>query len=48
MATQSNPEQKSLQKYLKKKTSRNQAVVDINMINKMNEDKNSAVAKYLH
>lgn len=48
MATQSNPEQKSLQKYLKKKTSRNQAVVDINMINKMNEDRNSAVAKYLH
>ena len=48
MATQSNPEQKSLQKYLKKRESRDQQIVDIKMITKMNEDQNSAVARYLH
>jgi hypothetical protein len=48
MPKKANPEQQSLQKYLKKKKSRDQQLVDIKMITKMNENQNSETAKYLH
>ncbi len=48
MAKKANPEQQSLQKYLKKKTKRNQQIVDVNLITKMNDNQNSDTAKYLH
>lgn len=48
MAKKANPEQNSLQKYLKKKKKRDQQIIDVSMINKMNENQNSETAKYLH
>jgi len=48
MPKKANPEQQSLQKYLKKKKNRDQQIVDIALINKMNESKNSDTYKYLH
>ena len=48
MAKKANPEQNSLQKYLKKKKSWNQQIVDIKLITEMNEKQNSDVSKYLH
>ena len=48
MAKKANPEQQSLQKYLKKKTKRNQQLVDVKLITKMNENQNSETSKYLH
>ena len=48
MAKKANPEQTSLQKYLKKKKARNQQIVDIDLINKMNDNLNSETAEYLH
>ena len=48
MAKKANPEQNSLQKYLKKKKKRDQQIVDIALITKMNKNKNSDTYKYLH
>lgn len=48
MPKKANPEQTSLQKYLKKKKSNNQQIVDIKLITEMNESQNSDVSKYLH
>ena len=48
MAKKSNPEQQSLQKYLKKKKDNKNKIVDISLITKMNENQNSDTAKYLH
>lgn len=48
MAKKANPEQTSLQKYLKKKKSNSQQIVDIKLITEMNEKQNSDVSKYLH
>lgn len=48
MPKKANPEQNSLQKYLKKKKARDQQMVDISLITKMNENQNSDTAKYLH
>lgn len=48
MPKKANPEQTSLQKYLKKKKSNSQQMVDIKLITEMNESQNSDVSKYLH
>ena len=40
MAKKASPEQQSLQKYLKKRKARDQQIVDINLITKMNENQN--------
>lgn len=48
MPKKANPEQTSLQKYLKKKKSNSQQIVDIKLITEMNEKQNSDVSKYLH
>jgi len=48
MAKKASPEQQSLQKYLKKRKARDQQVVDIKLITKMNENQNWETAKYLH
>ena len=48
MPKKANPEQNSLQKYLKKKKARDQQMVDISLITKMNDNQNSDTAKYLH
>ena len=48
MPKKANPEQNSLQKYLKKRKARDQQIVDISLINKMNENQNWETAMYLH
>lgn len=48
MPRKANPEQTSLQKYLKKKKQNNQQIVDIDLINKMNKNLKSETAEYLH
>lgn len=48
MPKKANPEQQSLQKYLKKKKNRDQTLVDVKLITKMNENQNGDAAKYLH
>ena len=48
MATQWNPEQNSLQKFLKKKDQLKKKIIDISTITKMAEWTNSETYKYLH